>query len=71
MCKNKVIVVIGHSGSGKSTLTKMLGEYFSCEALGFSYAGKILAEEDANSIFLTKLTTTYISAFVYLRKRVR
>lgn len=44
-----IIVIVGHSGSGKSTLAKALGAYFNCEVLGFSYAGRTLAIEDADS----------------------
>ena len=50
-----IIVIVGHSGSGKSTLAKSLGAYFNCEVLGFSYAGRTLAIEDADSDSFRKL----------------
>ncbi len=50
-----IIVIVGHSGSGKSTLAKALGAYFNCEVLGFSYAGRTLAIEDADSDSFRKL----------------
>ena len=52
---NTIIVIVGHSGSGKSTLAKALGEYFNCEVLGFSYAGRTLAKENADSDSFCKL----------------
>lgn len=48
MCPN-VINIIGHSGSGKTTLVRKLAEHFHCEELGFSYAGRELASEEAHS----------------------
>ena len=47
---NYVIIVIGHSGSGKSTLAKGLSEYYSCDLLGFSYAGESLAAEERDGV---------------------
>lgn len=48
MCPN-VINIIGHSGSGKTTLVRKLAEHFHYEELGFSYAGRELALEEAHS----------------------
>jgi len=51
--KNKslkqIVIVVGNSASGKSTLSKMLGEYYNSEVLGFSYAGRLLSAEKKDS----------------------
>ena len=59
MSKN-ILIIAGHSGSGKSTVAKELHEKTGYELLGFSYAGRELAN-------LTKFESRFaeINDYIY------